>query len=106
MIVNIWIASRSFTCRSNPNYKFRGIKEFCAEELGNVLASFRGIRSLAVSTPLGPSVGSEGGYMDIVTCHGARIYKRGTGDRCHPFSGGLISSGFRFDGMIHTSATR
>ncbi|KAH9208164.1 hypothetical protein DL95DRAFT_467953 [Leptodontidium sp. 2 PMI_412] len=84
--VNIWIASRSISCRVDSNNSFRGIKEFDFEELRKLLTPFKNIKSFTMSTPLGPSVGLEEGIVK-----------------------GVISSGELdrvFDGLIYTSPTR
>ena len=101
--VNIWIAARSISCRLDSDNNFFGIKQFSADALKNVLAPFGHIKSVTVSTPLGSSVGSkeDGDVKDVVPPR-MRLYKRGSGDRFHPFLN-FIKIGGELDGVINTS---
>ncbi|KAH6711903.1 hypothetical protein BKA61DRAFT_677098 [Leptodontidium sp. MPI-SDFR-AT-0119] len=103
--VNIWIASRSISCRVDSNNSFRGIKEFDFEELRKLLTPFKNIKSFTMSTPLGPSVGPEEGIVKGVISSGGKLYKRGSGDKFHPFLT-YIELDRVFDGLIYTSPTR
>lgn len=103
--VNIWIASRSISCRVDSNNSFRGIKEFDFEELRKLLTPFKNIKSFTMSTPLGPSVGPEEGIVEGVISSGGKLYKRGSGDKFHPFLT-YIELDRVFDGLIYTSPTR
>lgn len=104
--VNVWISSRALTCRvdSDDDDLFRGIKEFGANEIKELLAPFKHIRSFALSTPLGSSVGPQEGIVEGVVPSRGRLYKRGSGDKFHPFLT-MIQHGNFFDGLIYTSTT-
>ena len=103
--VNIWISARSITCRMDSNNSFFGIKQFDIDALKDLLARFGNIESVTLSTPLGVSVGSEEGNVEGVAPPNVRLYKRGCGDKFHPFLN-LIELGSGFDGLIYTSLTR
>jgi hypothetical protein len=104
--VKIWIPARSITCRPDSNNSFLGIKQFGVDALRKALAPFGHINSVTLSTPLDPGVGPEDDcYVESVAPRGFRLYKRGTGDRFHPFLN-LIDPGGYFDGIIHSIPTR
>lgn len=104
--VNMWISARSISSRLDSDNNFFGIKQFSSDALRNVLAPFGHIRSVTVSTPLGSSVGpKEEGDVEAVAPSGVRLYKRGSGDRFHPFLN-LIKIGGELDGVINTSPER
>lgn len=103
--MNIWIASRSITWRVDSDNNFRGIKEFNLEELREMLTAFGNIKTLTISTPLGPGVRPEEGVVEAVLPAGGKLYKRGSGDKFHPFLN-LIFLGDGFDGMIWASHKR
>lgn len=104
--VKIWIAARSITCRLDSNNQFIGIKQLTAEALRKTFAPFKKVESFTLSTPLGSSVGpEEDGIVQDVSELGFSIYKRGTGDKFHPFLN-RINPGDIFDGLIHTYPKR
>ena len=103
--LNIWISARASTVflrDSAETYNYTGITELDADTLQQVMASLGRVATLTLSTPLGPSVGPEQGFVDGVK---ARVYKRGSGDRFHPPMHPTEPVG-TFDGIIHTSPTR
>ncbi|RYP58133.1 hypothetical protein DL769_009090 [Monosporascus sp. CRB-8-3] len=101
--VNIWIAARSVSCRIDSDNNFFGIKQFGVEGLRGVLAPFGHIKSVTLSTPLGPSIRPQEGNVEGVAPPGFRLYKRGSGDRFHPFLN-LIQPGPGYlNGVIFTS---
>lgn len=102
--INIWIASRSVSCRVDSDNNFRGIKEINHQELTKLLTLFESIKSFTMSTPLGPSVGPEEGFVEGVVPMGSKLYKRGSGDKFHPFLT-PIDIGHGLDGLIFTSPT-
>ena len=103
--LDIWISARSLTWSvqdGESRYNFTGITEFDIDDLKDIVGHLRGAASVTLSTPLGQSVGPDYGFVEGV---GARLYKRGTGDRFHPPLY-LIEPGGTFDNVIHTSLTR
>ncbi|KAK1579561.1 uncharacterized protein LY79DRAFT_564100 [Colletotrichum navitas] len=100
--LHIWIAARSLTCGIEADGSLRGIKEFDADALKDVLASFGTVGSVTLSTPLSQSISPREGYASVGAVPGVRLYKRGEGDRFHPFLT-LIELGCVFDGLIYTS---
>lgn len=84
------------------DYSFTGITEFDIGALRKALEPLVRIPSVTQSTPLGPSVGSEEGY---VKGSAVRLYKRGTGDLFHPPLY-PVNPGGQFDNIIHTSPVR
>ncbi|KAH8890541.1 hypothetical protein GQ53DRAFT_782549 [Thozetella sp. PMI_491] len=103
--IKIWIAARSFSCRIDSDNSFLGIKQFDADGLKKLLACFENVRSFVLSTPLASSVGPDEGYVDKMALPGIWLYKRGTGDRFHPFLT-FIDPGGTFDRRIYTTAAR
>ncbi|KAK2024425.1 hypothetical protein LX32DRAFT_569896 [Colletotrichum zoysiae] len=102
--VRIWIAARSVTCGIEADGNLRGIKQFNADALRDVLAAFGTVGSVTLSTPLSQSLSPEEGYVSVGAAPSVRLYKRGSGDRFHPFLT-LIELGCVFDGLIYTSST-
>ncbi|KAI8295016.1 hypothetical protein K4K59_004837 [Colletotrichum sp. SAR11_240] len=102
--IYIWIAARSLTCGIEANSSFCGIKEFDVQGLKDMLSSFKTIESVTLSTPLSQRIGPQEGYVDIGASSGVRLYKRGSGDKFHPFLT-LIELDCVFDGLIHTHPT-
>ncbi|KAK1999298.1 hypothetical protein LX36DRAFT_605313 [Colletotrichum falcatum] len=102
--LRIWIAARSVTAGVEANSGFRGIKQFNADEVKDVLTSFGTVGSVTLSTPLSQSISPREGYVDVGAVPSVRLYKRGSGDRFHPFLT-LIELGCVFDGLIYTSPT-
>lgn len=100
--INIWIAARSITYRDSDD-TFFGIKGFSVDGLRAILTAFSHIKSVTLITPLGPSVAPQEGDVEGIAPLGVRLYKRGTGDRFHPY---LTNPGRGFDGLIHTSLMR
>ncbi|SPO06269.1 uncharacterized protein DNG_08958 [Cephalotrichum gorgonifer] len=103
--LNIWIPARSTTWSiedSDLGYDYTGITEFDADGLAHILAPFKNVANVTISTPLGPGIGPEEGFMEGAA---VRVYKRGSGDRFHPPLY-MVNPGGTFDRYIHTSETR
>ncbi|KAF9872918.1 hypothetical protein CkaCkLH20_09428 [Colletotrichum karsti] len=96
--------SGSRACGIDAESSFRGIrKSSSAGELKDVLAAFKTIGSVRLSTPLNQSIRPQKGYVDVGAESGVRVYKRGrAGDRFHPFLT-LIDPECVFDRLIYTS---
>lgn len=101
--IDVWISARAMApIMRREDYEFRGIKMLDIDELGRSLACFESIPSVTLSTPLGPSIGPEEGWVEGVASHGVRLYKRGNGDRFHP----ALVPFDRSAGILHTSPKR
>lgn len=103
--LNIWVSARSLTWSipdGQRNYNFTGITQFDLDTLAKVLSPLGRVDSATLSTPLGPGVGPEQGYVESLP---VRVYKRGSGDRFHPPLY-RIEPGGVFDNVVHTSSTR
>ncbi|KAK1976567.1 hypothetical protein LZ30DRAFT_734284 [Colletotrichum cereale] len=100
--VRIWIAARAVTYGIETDSSFRGIKKFDADALKHVLASFRTVGSVTLSTPLSQSMSSREGYVGVGAVPSVQLYKRGLRDRFHSFMS-LIELGCVFDGLMYTS---
>ncbi|KAF6831375.1 hypothetical protein CPLU01_06794 [Colletotrichum plurivorum] len=83
--LKIWIASRSFTTFERESVRFRGIKQFGLDDLKDLLAPFARVKSVTISAPLSSRRGPEEGEVKEVATPGVQLYKRGSGDRFHPF---------------------
>ncbi|KAK2043255.1 hypothetical protein LZ31DRAFT_595780 [Colletotrichum somersetense] len=102
--VHIWIAARSVTCGIEAGGNLRGIKQFNADALKDLLTAFGTVGSVTLSTPLSQSLSPEEGYMSVGAVPIVRLYKRGSGDRFHPFLS-LIELGCVSDRLIYTRST-
>lgn len=104
--IKIWVAARSVFPRIRGiDQGYFSITQLSVDTLRNALSSFSSIDSLTLSTPLAKDIGSEDGYVEELTRSGITVWKRGTGDRFHPFLSS-INSGGPLDGLIHIGTTR
>ncbi|KFY07031.1 hypothetical protein V492_07510 [Pseudogymnoascus sp. VKM F-4246] len=103
--INIWISARSLipSAKVKDPHDFTGITEFDVDALQQVLAHLDPVANVTLSTPLGPSVGPEEGYVEGFK---ARVYKRGSGDTFHPMLYPPLEQGGTYDCMIHTAPNR
>ncbi|KFY33738.1 hypothetical protein V494_07372 [Pseudogymnoascus sp. VKM F-4513 (FW-928)] len=100
--INIWITARSLLPQGSMD-GITGITELDVDALQRVLAHLDPVANVTLSTPLGPRVGAEDGYVEGFK---ARVYKRGSGDRFHPMLYPPLEQGGQYDCMIHTSPNR
>jgi len=101
--VKIWISARSKTHRFDPQEVVLGIKELDVATLTRFLGVFRDIASVTVSAPLGPSFSPSEGLVENFALPNVTLYKRGSGDRFHPWLnllGGSLDS--YHNNLIHT----
>lgn len=104
--VDIWIAARSTTVTRGSEYDYVGIKELDADALRDNLAVFKQVEQFTLSTPLSSRVGpKDDGPVEGIFPSNFLIYKRGTGDRFHPFLRGIYPGG-PLEGVIHTHPQR
>jgi hypothetical protein len=104
--VKIWVSARSKTHRFDPQEIVFGIKELDMTSLADSMSAFRRIASVTISTPLGPSFEIEEGVVNDFVLSNVTLYKRGSGDRFHPW---LNIIGDRLEkyqnNLIHTCRT-
>jgi hypothetical protein len=103
--VNIWVGARSKIIRIDEEEIVLGIKELDMNALSKSLSSFANIESMTISTPLGSSFEPEDGLVKGFAIPNVRLYKRGPGDRFHPWMN-IIHSKSPFGDLIHTCRTR
>jgi hypothetical protein len=105
--VNIWVDARSKTIRFDEKEIVFGVKELDVKAFARSVSAFENVRSVTISTPLGPSFEPEDGLVTSFPVPNVRLYKRGSGDRFHPWMS-IITGHPRpyFDTLIHTSQTR
>ncbi|KAF6811622.1 hypothetical protein CSOJ01_05606, partial [Colletotrichum sojae] len=103
--IEVWIAARSISVRTEEDGSFVGIKQLAADALRDALERFGTVGCVTLSTPLPASLGppEAEGEVQGVAPPGVRLYKRGAGDRFHPFLNMIHPRGM-FDGLIYTSS--
>lgn len=101
--LKLWIASRSPSGFERKDLKFLGIKQFDLDGLKSLMARFAPVKSVTLSTPLSSVLGPEEGDVEGLAVPGVRVYKRGSGDRFHPFLWMLSTRGAGSN-RIHTCA--
>ncbi|TDZ17560.1 hypothetical protein Cob_v009471 [Colletotrichum orbiculare MAFF 240422] len=100
--LKVWIASRSIIWASLLNRNYCGVTQFNADGLKRLLAPFKTFESVTISTPLSRTISPQVGYVDVGDACGVRLYKRGSGDRFHPFLT-MVDPDSVFDGLILTN---
>jgi hypothetical protein len=103
--VKIWVGARSKEHRFDSKEIVFGIKELDEDAFAKCLTPFKNIESVTISTPLGPSFEPEDGLVKSLAVPNVTLYKRGSGDRFHPWLN-LIDSESPFENRIHTCQTR
>jgi hypothetical protein len=84
--LKMWIAARSIYIGGSPNPDFLGVLQLDRDALTRRLSAFSHLKSFTMSTPLGRHVGSsEDGLVEEISRPGFQVFKRGSGDRYHPF---------------------
>jgi hypothetical protein len=67
----------------------------------NILSAFENIDAVTISTLLGPSFEPAEGLVNNLAFPDVSLWKRGAGDRVHPWLN-LIQHDGPFDNLIHT----
>lgn len=87
--INIWMAARGMDVhpvyQNSPNPVFVAISHLNIESLRTALANLGGSFKVTLSTPLHEDITPEDGYVEGIAPCNVRLWKRGTGDRYHPY---------------------
>lgn len=110
--LKIWVTSRAavfWTNPDNPPARTPLLVDLSGEALRKGLQTVRGVQSVALSGPLHQDVdtadGSEDGLVEGVAPKNVYLWKRGTGDRYHPYLGPINPGGIG-DGFLTVSPQR
>ncbi|GJN81397.1 hypothetical protein PLIIFM63780_004931 [Purpureocillium lilacinum] len=102
--LNIWIAARGLALRYDGERDFVASNQLDLEALRRMTESLSGIGSVTLSMPLGVGIEPEDGYVESLAEPGVRLWKRGTGDRFHPYLNTLrLAVRLGKDSLIRTS---
>ncbi|GJN67489.1 hypothetical protein PLICBS_001515 [Purpureocillium lilacinum] len=105
--LNIWIAARGLALRYDGERDFVASNQLDLEALRRMTESLSGIGSVTLSMPLGVGIEPEDGYVESLAEPGVRLWKRGTGDRFHPYLNTLrLAVRLGKDSLIRTSNSR
>jgi hypothetical protein len=99
--VKIWVDARSKEHGFDPEEIVFGIKELDVNQVSVCIREYRGRDDQHAA---GPSFEPEDGLVKSLAVPNVTLYKRGSGDRFHPWLNLIQSDGF-FQNLIYTCPT-
>ena len=103
--IKIWIAARSISPILSHSPSFVTTDQLEFNSLQRALQCFDNICGVTISTPLNHEISPEDGFVQNLSNSNIRLWKRGMGDRFHPYLWYSKPGGF-LDGVIHTNLKR
>jgi hypothetical protein len=103
--IKIWIAARSISPILSHYPSFVTTDQLGFNSLQRALQCFDNIDGVTISTPLNHEISPEDGFVQNLPNSNIRLWKRGTGDRFHPYLW-YPNPGDFLDGVIHTNLKR
>ncbi|KAF2220089.1 hypothetical protein BDZ85DRAFT_31722 [Elsinoe ampelina] len=100
--LKIWISTRTIMGDIDCHPDMRGIKQLNLGDLKQVFSSLSEVPEVLISCPLSSKIEPTSGTVEALSRPGFTLFKRGSGDRFHPFLVPVHVRG-QFDGMILTS---